>query len=810
MNNIFQQILTALVVFPGNLVYHLILAFSIAGALQAALYLWRDSKFPQGQRMVIGLGILLGIRVIFFISAGLTQQGLASPHAILPIMDRFIATISLIIILWLWIFPEPRRLADAANGLLGLVTLAAASISWVWWYEHNPEMAFNASWVDLGWGIYALALIVIGIIILVMRRPNGWGYGLGMMLIVLVGHGLHLSVPAVESDFPSAVRLAQMAAYPILLILPRRFNAPIKETTLAPIESQPLIQKHPRYGIKPEQFQSILSIATETSLPKLCEIITRVISETMLADICLLVYPPSPSGSGQFTLQCGYDLICEETLGSMALDQTQLPLLTTAMQKSRSLRLPASSTSRDLSSIGKMLDLGSTGHLLAGFVPNLEGDSFLGIILLCPYSDRRWSQEDQTNLENIIQKISPILQRSKQQSHTRNELEKTKQNLKSFQTLLEQTQTENTDFKNRCENLEAKLKKASQETLAKEQIEELDSLHTTHKKNQDTIARLRVENSRLGEMVEKLLLDTESQESSDVEQLREEYRLALQEIALLKEDVSLASQQAQEMEKSSQETAIGTLAKDQAEVFTSVSYDLRQPMASILGYTDLLLKESVGILGASQRKFLERIRASIKRMELLLDDINQITMLDSRNLLLSPEVVNLGDIIDKAVADTSAQLREKSIIMRVDLPDKMPLVQADRDALQQILIHLLENAGAVSPADGEIFLRADINAADGYQEFVLIQVADQGGGISKDDLPRVFSRLYRADNSLIEGIGETGVGLSIVKTLVEAHDGRVWVDTEMGIGSTFNILLPLIDSNPDGNPATQNSEGGDS
>jgi two-component system sensor histidine kinase VicK len=108
---------------------------------------------------------------------------------------------------------------------------------------------------------------------------------------------------------------------------------------------------------------------------------------------------------------------------------------------------------------------------------------------------------------------------------------------------------------------------------------------------------------------------------------------------------------------------------------------------------------------------------------------------------------------------------------------------------------LLKNAGSASPQEGEIMLRANTQITEDHQEFVLIQVADQGGGIPKEDLPRVFSRLYRADNPLVEGLGDTGVGLSIAKTLVEAHNGRIWVDTETGKGSTFSVLLPLLNGN---------------
>ena len=104
MSYAFEQLLTALTTFPGNLAYHMILAFSVAAALQAAIHLWRVNKFPQGLRMVIGLGILLGIRILLFIAAGIIQQDAANAHALLPILDRTAAALSLIVILWLWIF----------------------------------------------------------------------------------------------------------------------------------------------------------------------------------------------------------------------------------------------------------------------------------------------------------------------------------------------------------------------------------------------------------------------------------------------------------------------------------------------------------------------------------------------------------------------------------------------------------------------------------------------------------------------------------------------------------------------------------
>jgi signal transduction histidine kinase len=132
--------------------------------------------------------------------------------------------------------------------------------------------------------------------------------------------------------------------------------------------------------------------------------------------------------------------------------------------------------------------------------------------------------------------------------------------------------------------------------------------------------------------------------------------------------------------------------------------------------------------------------------------------------------------------------------MHLDLPKSMAPIHADREALQQILIHLLQNAGAASPVEGTVHLRVQTRNEDGG-DYVLLQVSDSGGGITAEDLPRVFTRLYRADNVLIQGIGDTGVGLSIAKTLTEAQKGRIWVDSDLGKGSTFSVLLPIANKN---------------
>jgi signal transduction histidine kinase len=776
MSVILQQVLDLITTSPGNLVYHVLLAFSIVGAFQAALNYWREESFPQGRRMVIGFGLLLGARLLLFWVGGLAYFETADPHVVLPVTDRAIMLVSLVLILWLWIFPEPSRIADAASGLLGLLILTIFTLNQVWWSTNHVSIAFNNSITSMVWEVLALVILLLGSILLLIRRHTGWGYGLAMMGVLAAGHLLQLVFPDLDNDFPGAVRLFEMAGFPLLWAIPNRFNILGTEALFVKTEK---VEKRRRYGVEPETFKAILSLPVDLTQEDTCPHLAKLLAESLMADICLIILPPIEND--QIPIQCGYDLIRQTYFPTVLIDSKSIPMVVTAMKRMRSLRLPSSSTSQDLEKIGQILDIGSTGHLLVSFITNPNGDEILmGIVLISPYSDRRWSPEDQNYLDQITTSLKSILEQSDHLARDRKELVTTQQNLKTFQSLLQETQAEN-------ESLKQELQDISDQSSDEFQRENA-ALLAKQQDFQDIIKSLQVENKNLADRL-KRKSEAPDSEPSQATQLEEELRLALTEIAQLKIQLSEAEGQLSGFQK--RLTDPKQFSDDQVEVFTSVAQDLRQPMSSIIGYTDLLLGESVGILGALQRKFLERIKASTERMDTLMDDLFQIVALDTEGLTLQPEAVDLGTVIDEAIADTRNQFQERRIVVRVDLPDEMPQIIADRDALEQILIQLLKNAGTATPVNGEIFLRASIYQTDDAQDFVLMQVADQGGGIPKEDIPRVFSRLYRADNPLIQGIGDTGVGLSIVKTLVEAHNGRIWVDTELGKGSTFSLLIPL-------------------
>ncbi|MGZ6315838.1 MAG: ATP-binding protein [Anaerolineales bacterium] len=771
MGAFLSQIVSLLTVPPGNFIYHVVLVFSVAGTLQLAFTHWRSSEFPQARRTMLGLGLLLVVQVLLFGVSGLAWQGLINSDISLPVLDRAFSVFSIIWVTWLWAFPEPSRPADAGAALLSVFLVAVTGFALLTWGSRFAAQSYNFSVDDLLWQAASIGLILIGGLTLLVRRPNGFGNGLAMLVILLLGHIGHLLFQE-TGNYSGVIRLAYVAAYPILLTLPQRFPAPAG--TMAGIsragasENGPAEQK--RYSADPKTIHAMLTLAAESSAPKVSQAIARAIAQTMLADLCFLVY--LTDNRNQIVIASGYDLIREETLEGGNLKRASVPMLTNAIQRGRSLRLPASGTSADIKGLAEILGLPNPGNMLSVPILTADKESLGGVILLSPYSNRLWSAEDQAFLANIALSLVPIMQRSQKVNQVEQQREQAQQALDQAQAQLSELARRNDELSRQIEsmNLQAEHDASKGEELAELMSVQAQSMHT----------------------IEELQAELQAARSNgkvNEPHVAEQLNLSLQEVARLQNQLAENNLKMIELEKSGG----GERRKnEQAEVIASISQELRQPMSSIIGYTDLLLGESVGILGALQRKFVERIKASTERMGSLMNDMIQLNTLEVGLADLKPEAMDLNLIIDNAMAYTSSQVREKNISLHLDLPKKVAPVNADREALQQILIHLLQNAGAATPVEGTIRLKVQTTTDDG-KDYVLIQVTDSGGGIPEADLPRVFTRLYRADNVLIQGVGDTGVGLSIAKTLTEAQHGRIWVESQPGAGATFSVLLPLDD-----------------
>jgi signal transduction histidine kinase len=222
----------------------------------------------------------------------------------------------------------------------------------------------------------------------------------------------------------------------------------------------------------------------------------------------------------------------------------------------------------------------------------------------------------------------------------------------------------------------------------------------------------------------------------------------------------------------------------------SVSQELRTPVTSIIGYADLLSGESVGPLSQPQQRFLERIRANAERVGMQLNDLLGMMAVDSRQLEIRAEVMDLVSVIHEASDALRPQIGEKGQVLEMNLEPNLPYVRADPDAMYHVLRNLLQNAHRCSPEGAHIVLNSR-RVSDGEERYVLVSVTDAGGGIAPQYHKKVFNRFYRSDNTVVPGLGDPEISLPVVKTRVEAHGGRGWLDSVEGEGSTFTVLLPV-------------------
>lgn len=311
------------------------------------------------------------------------------------------------------------------------------------------------------------------------------------------------------------------------------------------------------------------------------------------------------------------------------------------------------------------------------------------------------------------------------------------------------------------------------------------------------------------ELLQQLGADGVGTLQAMIEELSQERERLENELLQTQQDYSMLQQRLASRPPSAAASPMTQpIAPANADVVMSIAQELRTPMSSIMGYTDLLLSESVGILGALQRQFLQRVQANIDRLSQLLNDLVSITRLDSDEFTVEPVTIDMLEVIEDTITAAGSRFREKNITLHMNLADSLPPLHADHDAMHQVMMQLLSNAYLASPPQGEVSITAchqtdfvspsadSARATSTPANVVLVSITDQGGGVPPEEQRRVFGRLYRADNPLIEGIGDTGVGLSIAKALVEAHGGTIWLESRPGYGSTFHFAVPLAPQHP--------------
>jgi protein-histidine pros-kinase len=223
-----------------------------------------------------------------------------------------------------------------------------------------------------------------------------------------------------------------------------------------------------------------------------------------------------------------------------------------------------------------------------------------------------------------------------------------------------------------------------------------------------------------------------------------------------------------------------------SEFLANMSHELRTPLNAVIGFAEIIHDGRAGAVSGEQREYLGDILNSSRHLLRIINDILDLAKIEAGRITLRPEPVDLGRIVREVGDILRSTTSTRSMVLTTEIDADLSEIVADPSRLKQILYNYLSNALKFTPEGGRITVRALAEEDDQFR----VEVEDEGIGIADDDVPRLFIEFQQLDSSPAKRYQGTGLGLALTKRIAEAHGGRVGVRTEVGVGSTFFVVLP--------------------
>ncbi|MBN2084226.1 MAG: hypothetical protein JW748_03310 [Anaerolineales bacterium] len=832
----------------GILLFHgsILLVALVAAFL---LVLKKPSReWNRGLFLTLGIIFLQGIGLILDLLGPIWNNPTVS--FLLANIDRSLEMLSITGLAWFFLYPRGHKTGDALTAVWTVGVILAVAGSSVYLYLYPATGPFNSNLLSFNWDLTRCIFLAIGIIMLLARRPAGWGLSFVSMALFLAGVTLQLALGDATTHLPGLARVFGLLAIPFAGM--RLAYAATSGGVYAAAGSQASQIRQAAAESAPSLSELILTHQPQ-DLP---QAVTVWLCNAMRVEVAFFVASSENGDSVEFICgydRINSQALPGFVVTSEAAPQ--LHFAVTGREIMRLGKTESDSSLRHAAEQAQLpqagpalyapLPLGDEAAMGILLLASYSGEEWReddepvaqAFAKTCSIA---FQEMHEHNL--LRQGVEEALQENTRLQEESERLQTERMNL---ETRLDQTELEWRNERQRAEGLaslvkdqdagaavpvplpeggteaerqwmlaiqqkdgwidrlQEELETTRAELLAaqreaaqfKESAAAADTIRTENRHLQDEMRQIQTmsgETPASGEgfagveitRLRNALEESEQKYQQEMSRVQNELRKTLIEYAHLQSALLQPPPQTEAGKKL-------TFAADVGMV-TGLIAEIRQPFSSMVGYTDLLLSESAGILGGMQRKFLDRIRASITRTEALFEDLLQLLLLPEKVAAPRMQAVDVASVIDGAITGASDTVREKNLVLRLDVDEEMPPVEIDRDALQQILNHLVQNAVLITPPEKEVVLTTHTPLAEQNRQLaLLITVKDSGPGISAEDQPRVFTRLYRTEGPLIEGLGDTGVGMAVARTLTEAMGGRIWLESQVGHGTTFFVLLPV-------------------
>jgi two-component system phosphate regulon sensor histidine kinase PhoR len=233
-------------------------------------------------------------------------------------------------------------------------------------------------------------------------------------------------------------------------------------------------------------------------------------------------------------------------------------------------------------------------------------------------------------------------------------------------------------------------------------------------------------------------------------------------------------------------TRLKKLERMREDFVANVTHEIKTPLTAIIGFIETLQDGAIEE-SRTAKTFLNTIAENARRLNRLVDDLLILSNIELGEMTLRLEGVTVGEVVDHVLPIFEGRAQKKNLKIDKNLPECLPMINADRDRVAQVLLNVIDNAVKFTPDGGSVTIKAYEEGKD----YVVIQVVDTGVGIPKSEMPRLGERFYRVDRARSRELGGTGLGLSIVKHLMKAHQGRIEIESRMGAGTTISLHFPV-------------------
>jgi signal transduction histidine kinase len=838
--------------------YYMILLFCIWAIVGLALSQWsRGEQGGLVARILLAGALMSFLHFLLIIVALLDRQNGTALVQWSPPLERLVDTLSALLICWAFVVDhgqtrQQQTLSRATVGAIGLFSLGFyvfSAAQWTGILRANPRAVYNLTTQRWVWELWQLVFMVPALAYLIAapatagspRERDALGASLGALI---VGHLLQIIFPMAE-QIPHAaawVRFANLIAFPLLSIATYRLI--IQQFD---VQADDLETVNKRSLARITNLMTLLDVNEKLSSSLDLDTVLRnaiqEVAQVLRSDLCALaLFSPTeagqdaPSPPDEMKLAIVYDAP-HTLLENRRFRWDQYPAIQHAVTQKEAMVIEPESasgqarpiafdTDSDAALVYRLLQSEQQGPLIVQ--PLLVSSTVTGAILACrPEQRSPFTPTEVKRCETIATHLGTAIENARRYQQSQSLIRQLLTDKSALQTEHARIRT---DLQNRLAKSEDQatvyMQKLYEAELGEQQAQEHTQqirreLARQRKDNQIEIAHARDEVKRSIQQAAHLTqqmaeLDAKCLELANLVQVLEQEKGLLQlrlavaateqaeldlgqdRLGLGQAELGLAAAERSADRLVPQEGLFAQAVDEQKRIrdslFVSLTHHLRTPMTAIIGYIELLRNGSLGQLNDEQRRLLHRVQANVERLKAMANNLVGIAAIDSGNLVIEPASIDVASQIEVALERAKFRMAEKELKTRIEI-DAVPPIHADPEYTQQILDNLMSNAVKASQAGTEIGIKAFAEDDPEGVSTLHVVISDTGAGIALEDQAQVFERFYHADKALIAGLGENGVGLSLVKTLVEAHQGQVWCASEPGAGAAFHLTMP-IDSNP--------------